>query len=270
MMMVRKDGVVWQVWAISVALGCLVGGPCLVGCGGAASQGKTPTAASGESSSSVGNGTDASKKAEGASAKAEASEPEEVVPTKCAQSNPCRPPSKWVERLCQDIHPGLGLYLFQSGQPWEKLYLRGRTSAINASGGATMEGWLEFDEEVLVLRMRKADPNGIQVSGATESYDALRWDGSCVTLSGGEVTTKVPPSPKSSFVTWRALDPNIQEALKEDELVREGYRARQKECKGATMGEVTAACEKADKRLSVLIVQQLRAGAKVPLPTKLP
>jgi len=133
-----------------------------------------------------------------------------------------------------------------------------------------MEGWLEFDEEVLVLRMRRADPNGIQVSGATESYDALRWDGSCVSLSGGEVTTSRPPTPKNSAVTWRFLDPNVQEALKEDEVVREGYRARQKECKGATMGQVSAACEKADKKLSALIAESVRRGTKIPLPQKLP
>lgn len=267
-MMVRMNGVIS--WVSAIPLGLLVFG--LVACGGAAQKGEAPAVARGPGVESA-KSADAPKNPEesGASGSAaEAAGNADGVPTQCAQSNPCRPPSKWVERLCQDIHPGLGVYLFQSGQPWEKLYLRGRTSAINASGGATMEGWLEFDEEVLILRMRKADPNGIQVSGATESYDALRWDGSCVTLSGGEVTTKVPPSPKSAFVTWRSLDPNIQEALKEDDVVRAGYRARQKECKGATMGEVTAACEKADKRLSVLIVQQIRAGAKVPLPTKLP
>ncbi len=160
--------------------------------------------------------------------------------------------------------------MFQTGSPWERRYITRKTQAINASGGATMEGWLEFDEEVLVMRYKKASADGIQVSGSTEVLDALRWDGSCVTLSGEEVTTSKPPSPKSGFITWRHLDENVQEALKEEDKVREGYRVRQKECKGATMGEVTKACEKADKKLSELVFSYVRGGGKLPLPTKLP
>jgi hypothetical protein len=175
-----------------------------------------------------------------------------------------------VDKLCHDVHPGLGVYLFQKSLPWEKRYLTRKTEAVNASGGATREGWLEFDEEVLILKLRKAPAGGMQVSGASESYDALRWDGSCVTLSGEEVTASVPPAPKSAFVTWRFLDDNIQEALKEDEKIRDVYRLRTKECKGQNQGEVSKGCVKADKQLSELVVGWVRRGGKLPPPLKLP
>ena len=145
-----------------------------------------------------------------------------------------------------------------------------RTQAGNASGGKTLEGWLEFDEEVLILKMRKAPAGGMQVSGASESYDALRWDGSCVTLTGEEVTKSVPPSPKHAFVTWRFLDDNIQEALKEDSKVLAAYRERGKECKGQNQGEVSKGCVKANNLLSAAVVEWVRHGGKLPVPTKLP
>lgn len=192
------------------------------------------------------------------------------IPTECAQKDPCRPPAKWVERLCNKVRPGFGVYMFQKSLPWERRYLTRKTEAINASGGQTSEGWLAFDEEVLVLKLRKAPAGGMQVSGAGESYDALRWDGSCVTLSGEEVTTNVPPSPKHAYVTWRYLDDNIQEALKEDEKIRDTYRERNKECKGQNQGEVSKGCEKADKQLSALVVEWVRRGGKLPAPTNLP
>lgn len=199
-----------------------------------------------------------------------AEEGTESVPTKCALSDPCRPAAKWVDSLCRDVHPGLALYLFQSSMPWERRYLTRKTEAVNASGGATREGFLEFDEEVLVLKLRKAAAGGMQVSGQSESYDALRWDGSCVTLSGEEVTTNRPPTPKHAFVTWRFLDDNIQDALKENDELREIYRDYRKECKGAASGEVSKACEKLDKKISHAAVEFVRAGGKVPLSAKRP
>jgi len=195
---------------------------------------------------------------------------DERVPTKCALTDPCRPPAKWVDALCRDVHPGLGVYLFQQSFPWERRYMTRKTEAVNASGGATREGFLEFDEEVLILKMRKAPAGGMQVSGQSESYDALRWDGSCVTLSGEEITKNVPPAPKHAFVTWRFLDDSIQDALKEDGDLRDIYRDWRKECKGAASGEVSKACEKLDKKISQAVVGFIRKGGRVPLPGKLP
>jgi hypothetical protein len=110
----------------------------------------------------------------------------------------------------------------------------------------------------------------MQVSGAGASYDALRWDGSCVTLSSEEVTLDKPPSPKSAKVEWRFLDDNVQEALRQEEKVNTAFLARRKECQGATSGEVSMKCVKADQKLSDVIVAYLRSGGKLPTPTKTP
>jgi hypothetical protein len=194
------------------------------------------------------------------------------LPKDCAKkSGACVPPRPFVEKLCAGDFPSVALYLFGNKSPWTHGYLKGRTKAWNASGGASDNSWLEFDEEVLVLAERKSDLGGMQVSGGGgASYDALRWDGSCVTLSGDELTLDKPPAPKNSKVEWRFLDDNVQEALRAVPAVNDAYLARRKECKGATSGEVSAKCVKADDKLSVEIVKYLRGGGALPEPTKVP
>jgi hypothetical protein len=203
---------------------------------------------------------------------AKASAPSSGLPKECAKKGAtCVPPKKFVEKLCSGSFPSVALYLFGNKSPWARGYLKGRTKAWNASGGASDNSWLEFDEEVLVLAERKADLGGMQVSGGGgASYDALRWDGGCVTLSGDEMTLEKPPAPKNSRVEWRFLDDNVQAALRADSAVNDAYLARRKECKGATSGEVSSKCVKADDRLSAEIVKFVRSGGPVPEPTKVP
>ena len=194
------------------------------------------------------------------------------IPKECTKKDgTCLPPKGFVQKLCASSYPAVALYMFANHSPWPRGYLRGRTKAWNASGGASDNGWLEFDEEVLVIAERKSDMGGMQVSGTgNASYDALRWDGSCVTLSSDEVTLDKPPSPKAAKVEWRFLDDNVQEALRADSAVNEAYLARRKECKGATSGDVSMKCVKADEKLSAAIVSYLRGGAALPEPTKRP
>ena len=239
-----------------------------VGCGGSKEPAEAPAAKSEPSAASDA----AAAEKEGASAADAKSEPAaRGVPKECAKkSGTCVPPKGFVQKLCSGNFPSVGLYLFANKSPWARGYLRGRTKAWNASGGASDNGWLEFDEEVIVLAERKADTGGMQVSGAGASYDALRWDGSCVTLSSEELTLDKPPSPKSSKVEWRFLDDNVQEALRANEAVNKAYVTRRQECKGATSGDVSLKCVKADQKLSDEIVSYLRGGGSLPEPTKLP
>jgi hypothetical protein len=164
----------------------------------------------------------------------------------------------------------VALFLFSQSPPFTRAYLTRRAEAWNASGGVSETGHVEFDEEVLLLRVRKPDYGGMQVSGAGGGYDALRWSGSCVTLSDEEVTLKKPPAPKSGKVEFRFLDTNIQEALREDQAVDEAYRVRRTECKGATTGDVSLKCVRADAKLSEAIIRYVRSGAKLPEPERIP
>lgn len=238
----------------------------VVACGGSTPPPSEPESAAASEGTSESGASEAASEPDAPAAASSG------VPKECAKKGTtCVPPKKFVEKLCAASFPGVALYLFAGDSPWTRGYLRGKTKAWNASGGASdNESWLEFDEEVLVLAERKADLGGMQVSGAGASYDALRWDGSCVTLSSEEMTLDKPPSPKNSRVDWRFLDDNVQEALRTESAVNEAYQVRRKECKGATSGDVSLKCVKADEKLSAAVVKAIRGGMKLPEPTKVP
>ncbi len=192
------------------------------------------------------------------------------VPTNCFKAGPlCSPEPQFVKRLCNGKNPSLGLYLF-SNPKWTRGYLTRRTQAWNASGGASDSGWVEFDEEVLILYARVPDAGGMQVSGAGGSYDALRWDGSCVTLQSEEVTMSKAPAPKYPPIDFRYLDDDTQEALRKDDKVNKAWQERRKECKGATSGDVSLKCVKADDNLTKSVIAFVRGGGNIPEPKKLP
>ncbi len=205
------------------------------------------------------------------SAKDEKTKPEEPqaeasgMPSKCA-GDPCVPPPKFVKKLCAKGDPSVALYMFRKGTPWTRGYLTRKTQVANASGGMSGEGFLEFDEEVLVLRKMAADYGGMQVSGAMGGYDVLRWDGTCSTLAAEELTLNVSPSPKAAKIDFRYLDDKTKDALRKDSKLDEVYLARRKECKGASSGEVTKKCEVLDKKFSDIIVQVVRGGIELPVP----
>lgn len=193
------------------------------------------------------------------------------VPTTCSKSDgACTPERKWVERLCRATYPSVALALFSKGSPWTRGYLTRKTETWNAAGGASEPVLVDFDEEVIVLLERAANSSGIQVSGASGGYEALRWDGGCITLSKEELTLKRPPQPLAAKVEWRFLDQSTRDALSSDEKIKKAYQDRKKECKGATSGTVSLKCVKADTKLSQVIVDYVRTGGELGKPEKLP
>ncbi len=240
----------------------------ILGCGGGRAK---PAPATAEA---VAPPAAAKQSAESDEPKPEAAEAEAgaPLPTECAKpgAEVCTPSRAFADRLCKGNFPSVALVLFKKGSPWARGYMTRKTKAWNASGGASDSDELEFDEEVLVLRHRAVPAGGIQVSGAGGGFDALRWNGSCVTLAKEELTLRNPPKAKHSKVEWRWLDDKIQEALRNDPKVDAAYKERRNECKGATMGTVSLKCVKADAKLSDAIVNYVRDGGSVPVPEKLP
>jgi hypothetical protein len=203
--------------------------------------------------------------------KADSASASVTVPTGCAKSGRlCMPDPKFTKRMCNDSFPSIALYLFGNGFPFSRGYLTRKTQAWNAEGGASDNTFLEFDEEVLLLAERGTDPNAMQVSGAGGGYMAMRWNGSCVTLAKEEVTLDKPPAPKFAKVEWRFLDDNVQAALRDDKTINTAVQTRRKECKGAVSGDVSLSCVKADDRLTQVVVDYLRKGGALPVPSKLP
>jgi hypothetical protein len=204
-----------------------------------------------------------------ASARPEGEEkPSQGLPTACADpgAKECLPPPAFVKRLCSDFYPNVALALFAKGTPWTRAYLSRNVEAWNASGGASSSDKLEFDEEVLVLLHRVPDTGGMTVSGSSGGYDVLRWDGTCASLMGEEITLKLPPRAKHAKIPWKSLDDKVREALQADEKVGKVVTERRKECKGATIGEVSLKCVKADTALSAVIVDFVREGGTLPPP----
>ena len=194
-----------------------------------------------------------------------------TVPTGCVKNGRfCLPDQKFSKRMCNSGSPSLALYLFGNGFGFTRGYLTRKTQAWNAAGGASDNSFLEFDEEVLLLVERGGDAGGMQVSGAGGGYEALRWNGLCVTLAKEEVTLDKPPAPKAAKVEWRFLDDNVQAALREDSTINAAVTKRRQECKGAVSGDVSMGCVKADDKLTQVLVDYLRKGGKVPVPSKLP
>ncbi len=239
-----------------------------VGCGGSTPKAEEPKSEPAAASAAPAEGAAA------AADQANAEEDSKKIPDACAGGNTdaCVMPRGFVKRLCSGAYPELALYFFQKDTPWRRAYVAVKeVRPFNGFNGPSAEEKLVFEEEVLVLGEKKVDTGGMQVSGASGSVDVLRWDGTCATLSSEEVRfSPAPPSPKHATIQWRFLEDATQDALKKNEALEKIVIERKKECKGATMGSVSAKCEKADKALNDLVVKAVRTGTTVPLPAKVP
>ena len=241
-----------------------------MGCGGSKSAPDTQEKAASDTKSA----SDSDKPAEDKPKDEPAADDGKTIPEACADGTSgdgCLMPKAFVKRLCAGVYPELALMLFHKGSPWKRAYVAVKeVNPFNGFSGPSSEEKLTFEEELLVLRVSKTDTGGMQVSGAGSTYDVLRWDGSCATLSGEEVRLQAPPKSKHATIPWRILEDATQEALKKDEALAKVAAERRKECKGATMGAVSAKCEKADKMLNDLVVEAVRNGTTVPKPAKVP
>jgi hypothetical protein len=235
----------------------------LASCGGAPAS---PEAAPAPSASAVADAAPTAKPAE-------EDKPFGKIPNECAEpgGKMCLPPAPFVKRLCASYYPDVALSMLAKGTPWQRGYLKVKSvEAWNASGGMSSADKLVFEEEFVILARREAAQGGIQVSGAGGSYDVLRWDGTCASLMEDEVSLRGGSSPKNAKIPWKNLDEKVRDALAANDKIGKAYTDRRKECKGATMGDVSAKCEKADALLSKVVVDYVRGGGSVPAPAKLP
>jgi hypothetical protein len=182
----------------------------------------------------------------------------------------CTPGASFAKSLCDGFYPDVALALFAKDSPWTRAYLNRKVKGWNASGGNSSMAELPADEEVLLLFERKANTGGMIVSGASGGFDALRWDGTCVSLGGEEISMRRPGKPKYAPIQWRKLEEKTREALLNEPTVLEAYKRHRKECKGISTGDVPLPCVKAETDFSVAIVNAVRNGLGVPLPPVLP
>jgi hypothetical protein len=160
--------------------------------------------------------------------------------------------------------------MFRGGSPWKRLYSRARAAAYNAAGGPSLsDERIEKGEELIALRRNSGGASPTEMSvGDTSGYDLLRWNGSCVTLQDGEYSAKPPRRRVHARVEWRWLGDAVRNALTSDDVVKQAYVARRKECKGATLGRVTKKCVQREHSLVSAIVDYVRAGGELPEPSE--
>ena len=184
----------------------------------------------------------------------------------------CMPERDYAKKLCSGTYPEVALAFFGKGTPFTRVYLAGDVEAWNASGGRTHPAKLAFDEEVMVLgKHGAAGGGGIVMTGAQASYDVLRWDGTCVSVMEGELTTRRPPAPKPADVNFSRLEETTRHALLASPKVKATHEALFKACTSVSSPADKKACEKADKAFSTAIVDAIRGGAlALPAPSRRP
>lgn len=198
-----------------------------------------------------------------------ADQPDEGVPSRCVtRKNACMPPIKWAEKVCGDVYPDLALYMFQDGTPWTRFYMKMGLNAVNGWGPTLGEDLLQR-EEVLVINHRLSR-DALEVEGSLGTYDVFRWNGSCVTLDVNEVTKKTPNQVEVPRIDFRALSDPMQDALMRSTQVSDTHEERRKECKGASIGRVSARCEQLDKELGRVVADYVRETDDLPVPDALP
>ena len=79
-----------------------------------------------------------------------------------------------------------------------------------------------------------------------------------------------PSAPGQAHIEWSWLGDAMRSALRRDASVNETFIARKKECRGATSGAVSKACERLDAKLVARIADYVRSGPELPEPEQHP
>jgi hypothetical protein len=190
------------------------------------------------------------------------------VPTYCAtKAKPCVPPPEFVESLCHARFASVAAYLFQKHTPFVREYVRCKgCEAVSSIGGPVGSRTLGFAEETLLLRVITEMPDQPK-QPIRESYDLLRWDGTCVTLSKGDAVSYLPGAAGAAAVRFDDFDTTMRSALLRDRKIEASHSAREKACKSkATSPE----CGQLDRALADLIVKSIRQGLRLPMPRQRP
>jgi hypothetical protein len=136
--------------------------------------------------------------------------------------------------------------------------------------GARSDLWLQFGEEVIVLRRRGAGTaTGVQISGPTD-VDVLRWDGTCATIRQEMFVSYIPGDMISPRIVWRYLEDPIRESSRKNSAVAAAEVSERRDCRSSSPTKPSPECDKAMKRLTEAIVIAVRLGIELPDPQNVP
>jgi hypothetical protein len=193
------------------------------------------------------------------------------VPSTCEDKTDCYPPRAFVEAVCKHKFPNLPLFMFSGRMPWQHLYVKAEfVEPVNPHGGEQSEAWMQFGEELVVLRRRSpGGAKGVQVSGPSD-VDVLRWDGTCATIREEMLVRYVPAPMQSPRIIWKYLDGSLQEALLKNSVVARSRDAEKKGCRDSSPTHPTPPCEKAMRQLTDAIVLAVHQNVTLPSSGTLP
>ena len=243
----------------------------LAACGGAAPPPAPPPAADarppGPAAATV-TAVDAEEKAPPQLAAAAATTRE--LPSACEDKAACVPPTAFVDAVCKHKFSDLPLYFFAGHLPWQHLYVKAEyVEPVNPYGGDQSEAWMQFGEEVVLLRKKQSAAKGVQVSGPSD-VDVLRWDGTCATIREEMLVSYVPAPMQSPRIIWKYLDMGSQDALQKNSVVARSLEAQKKGCHDSSLTHPTPPCEKAMRQLTDAIVLAVHQNIALPGSGSLP
>lgn len=205
----------------------------------------------------------------GDGARAEAATVKTELPSKCDISTDpklCLPPAAFARALCAGEYADVALAMFSKGAPWTRAFTVHDVHAWNVTSARSHRSKLTRDEEVLVLAKHEANQaGGMMIVNAQPTFDALRWDGTCVSLDGSELTLRRPASPKSAPLVWSHLGGESRHALLAMPKIRAAEITRNRTC-GSPDKTAAAKCDAADRNFGMSIVDAIRQGAAMPTP----
>lgn len=184
-------------------------------------------------------------------------------PDACDHTEPfCLPAASFADEVCRGQHAELALHFFGPKTPWKRAYVLRAFKAWHVGSRSDMRE-LKAGEEVILLT---GGGKGGAITDAGRGFDALRWDGTCVSLMEDELSFRKPPSAVPANIDLKALDPTFRSALVEERQIEQASSSTSKMCEPgkAEKEPARSKCEMARRQLSQLIAQTIGRGKELP------
>ena len=140
--------------------------------------------------------------------------------------------------VCKAMNPSAALHVFANNKKLRVAFLTRDMETWSTTQARSAKSHARFDEEVLVLAKRKAK-RSVVVQGSAVTYEVLRWDGSCASLMGDELTFRRAPRPVRPLQVARLQLP-VRAKLVGDMRIQAALDKAETTCHG---GDTTVACD---------------------------
>jgi hypothetical protein len=176
-----------------------------------------------------------------------------------------------VRALCKNKYPSVALTLFEKHAPWRHAYVKVKDVApVNAYGGPSAHNYLEFLEEVVMLREREIQQHQV-VQDLPTTFDVFRLDGTCATLAEDELMTKRPVvRPHYAPIIWHQLEVRIRQALSQNQKVAQAAEGQASACRGSFFAGGGEPCRESTQELARTIIMAIDEGLQLPTLVALP